>query len=58
MKSLIIAIALLTFGIKVPAFDWKAQKNQAQSSPYQWIYDTHAFVDEMLEKYPAEKSEG
>ena len=25
MKSLIIAIALLTFGIKVSAFDWKAQ---------------------------------
>ena len=36
----------------------KAQKNKAQSSPYQWIFDTHAFVDEMLEKYPTEKSEG
>lgn len=29
MKSLIIAIALLTFGIKVSAFDWKAQWKQS-----------------------------
>ena len=36
----------------------KVQKAQAQSEPYQWIYDTHDFVDEMLEKYPAERSEG
>ena len=36
----------------------KEQQSKADAEPYQWIYDTHAFVDQMLEKYPAEISDG
>lgn len=34
------------------------QMNQATARPYAWIQDTHDFVDRMLERYPAEISDG
>lgn len=36
----------------------KVQMGKAEDFPYQWIHDTHAFVDEMLLEYPAEISSG
>lgn len=35
-----------------------AQKELAATCPYAWIQDTHHFVDRMLERYPAEISDG
>ncbi len=35
-----------------------AQKEQAAARPYAWIQDTHDFVDRMMERYPAEMSDG
>ena len=34
------------------------QKQKAVAEPYAWIKDTHDFVDSLLERYPAELSEG
>ena len=34
------------------------QKAQAGTRPYAWIQDTHDFVDRMLDKFPAELSDG
>ncbi len=36
----------------------KTQKAQAGTRPYAWIQDTHDFVDRMLDKFPAELSDG
>ena len=36
----------------------KTQKSQAGTKPYAWIQDTHDFVDRMLDKFPAELSDG
>lgn len=36
----------------------KEQRAKATSSPYAWIQDTHDFTDRMMERFPAEISDG